>query len=196
MTSQRARDLLLPALLGVLILGHLAISLQMHAQREGVIRQKEALSLLPATLYKFIALEYENLVADLVVSRTMSFYGGTLNRREKVDADTNRAIYQRLDAASQLDPYFVDPYYFGQAVLAWGAGCRGKPTRYWIGGGTIGRMIGFCPSLWGSTRFTSCMTKRWPGICSWKRRSGQGQAPWWDCWPRGWHRKAAGLRFR
>ncbi len=120
MTAQRA--LVLPVFLGVLILGHLAVSLQMQTQREGVIRQKEALSLLPAPLYKFVALEYKNLVADLLFSRTMSFYGGTFKREGPIDADTYRAMYQRLDTASQLDPYFRDPYYFGQSVLAWGAG--------------------------------------------------------------------------
>ncbi len=120
MTARPA--LVLPVFLGVLILGHLAISLQLHAQREGVIRQKEALSLLPATLYRFVALEYKNLAADLLFSRTMSFYGGTFKRDEPVDVDTYRAMYRRLDTASQLDPYFKDPYYFGQSVLAWGAG--------------------------------------------------------------------------
>ena len=122
MTSQRARDLFLPALLGVLVVGHLVISIQIQTQREGVIRQKETLSLLPATVYKVFALEYKNLIADLLFSRTMSFYGGTLKRDEPIDAGTYRAIYQRLDTASQLDPFFVDPYLFGQSVLAWGAG--------------------------------------------------------------------------
>jgi hypothetical protein len=78
--------------------------------------------LLPATAYKFFALEYQDLVADLLFSRTMSFFGGTLKRGEKIDADTYRAIYQRLDTASQLDPYFIDPYVFGQSILAWGGG--------------------------------------------------------------------------
>lgn len=122
MTTQRTGGRFLPVLLGVLILGHLATSLTVQAHREGVIRQKEGLSLLPATLYRFVALGYKNLVADLVFSRTMSFYGGTLKRDEPVDADTYRAIYHRLDTASQLDPHFVDPYYFGQSVLAWSAG--------------------------------------------------------------------------
>jgi hypothetical protein len=122
MPSEGLRRFAAPALVAVLVAGHLLIAWQLQTRREGVIRQQETLSLLPVMVYKIVALEYQGLVADLVFSRTMSFYGGTLKRDERIDAETHRVIYQRLDTASQLDPYFVDPYVFGQSVLAWGAG--------------------------------------------------------------------------
>jgi hypothetical protein len=105
-----------------LLAGHLLIAWHMQAGREGVIRQHESLSLLPAMAYKIVALEYQDLIADLLFSRTMSIYGGLLKQDEPIDSATYRAIYQRLDTASQLEPYFVDPYMFGQSVLVWGAG--------------------------------------------------------------------------
>ena len=114
--------LVLPLLLGVLIAAHMTVSLQMQAQRQGVLHQKEGLALLPAPVYRFVALGYQDLVADVLFSRTMSFYGGVFKRDERIDAEIYRTMYQRLDTASQLDPYFTDPYYFGQSVLAWGAG--------------------------------------------------------------------------
>jgi hypothetical protein len=122
MTSSGVRRFAVPALAVLLIAGHLLIVWQMEARREDVIQQHETLSLLPVMAYKILALEYHNLAADLLFSRTMSFYGGTLKRDEKIGADTYRSMYQRLDAASQLDPHFVDPYVFGQSILAWGAG--------------------------------------------------------------------------
>ena len=111
----------LPALLGVLLAGHALLSVELASVRGAVAERGELAPLLPAAALKLLSLEYHNLVSDLLFSRTMSFYGGMLNRRESIDEDTYRAIYQRLDAASALDPYFVDPYYFGQSVLAWGA---------------------------------------------------------------------------
>lgn len=112
----------LPALLGVLLAGHALLSLGLASVRGAVAEHKELAPPLPAAALKLLSLEYHDLVADLLFSRTMSFHGGKLNRREPIDEDTNRAIYRRLDTASALDPLFVDPYYFGQSVLAWGAG--------------------------------------------------------------------------
>ncbi|MCI0528518.1 MAG: hypothetical protein L0Y56_13850, partial [Nitrospira sp.] len=59
---------------------------------------------------------------DLIFSRTMSFYGGMVDRAEKVDSKTWGLIYNRLVLVTELDPYFADPYYFGQSVLTWAAG--------------------------------------------------------------------------
>ncbi len=109
-------------LLAALICGHLFTLNQLTSNRQGLIQQSEELSALPPTAIKLLALDYKNLVSDLIFSRTMSFYGGKVNRREKVDSQTWRLIYERLDLASELDPYFVDPYFFGQAHLTWGAG--------------------------------------------------------------------------
>jgi hypothetical protein len=116
------RALILPTVCGALLAGHVFVSTTLPAYRAGLIEQSEEIIPLPAGVLKLISLDYRNLIADLIFSRTMSFYGGKLNRRETVDAETYRTIYNRLDVASDLDPYFVDPYFFGQSVLAWGAG--------------------------------------------------------------------------
>jgi hypothetical protein len=111
-------SMLLIALIG----GHLFTLNQLTSNRHGLIRQSEELAPLPPTVIKLLSLDYQNLIADLIFSRTMSYYGGKVNRREKVDSQTWQQIYERLDLASELDPYFVDPYFFGQAHLTWGAG--------------------------------------------------------------------------
>jgi hypothetical protein len=109
-------------LLATLICGHLFTLNQLTSHRQGLIRQSEELAVLPPAAIKLLSLDYQNLVADLIFSRTMSFYGGKLNRGEKLDPQTWQVIYKRLDLASELDPYFVDPYFFGQSALTWGAG--------------------------------------------------------------------------
>jgi len=114
--------ILLSTLLAFLIGGHLFTLNQLALNRKGLIKEQEELTPLPAAAIKLLALDYRNLIADLIFSRTMSFYGGKVNRGEKVDPQTWQLIYQRLDLASELEPYFVDPYFFGQAHLTWGAG--------------------------------------------------------------------------
>jgi len=115
------RSFVVPSVLIALIAGHLVTAVHLQAQRVGVAQQHEELRLFPPEAMRLLALEYRDLVADLIFSRTTSFHGGVLKRGEQLDAQTWRAIYQRLDASSRLDPYFVDPYYFGQAVLTWDA---------------------------------------------------------------------------
>lgn len=116
------RALILPAVCGVLLAGHVFVSTNLPASRAGLIEQSGEIIPFPAGVLKLVSLDYRNLIADLIVSRTMSFYGGQSKRHEPIDAETYRTIYNRLDVASELDPYFVDPYVFGQSVLAWEAG--------------------------------------------------------------------------
>jgi hypothetical protein len=106
----------------ILTCGHLFTLNQLTSHRQGLIRQSEELAELPPAAIKLLSLDYQNLVADLIFSRTMSFYGGKVNRGEKVDSKTWGLIYDRLVLATELDPYFADPYYFGQSALTWGAG--------------------------------------------------------------------------
>jgi len=115
------RSFVLPGVLVALIAGHLLVALQLQSQRVTMVQEREQLGYLPAAAIRLLALDYRDLVADLIFSRTLSFHGGVVKRGEKPDAQTWQTIYRRIDAASELDPYFVDPYYFGQAVLTWDA---------------------------------------------------------------------------
>ncbi len=116
------RAVLFPLVVGSLIAAHVGVSLHVQSIRHGLVQQAETMVPLPASALKLAALDYRNLVADWLFSTTLSFHGGKLTRKEPIDEETYRIIYRRLDVASELDPYFVDPYYFGQAVLTWGAG--------------------------------------------------------------------------
>jgi hypothetical protein len=115
------RSFVLPGVLAALIAGHLLVALQLQSQRVTMAQEREQLGFLPPAAIRLLALDYRDLVADLIFSRTLSYHGGVVKRGEKIDAQTWQAIYRRIDAASELDPYFVDPYYFGQAVLTWDA---------------------------------------------------------------------------
>ncbi|MFZ5877134.1 MAG: hypothetical protein ACOYXU_12095 [Nitrospirota bacterium] len=116
------RAVVFPTLLGGLLVGHLLLAVQLQSVRGTIAKEETLTSPLPGAVLRLFALEYRNLVADLLFSRTLSFHGGTIHRKPRIDQEIYQAVYRRLDAASVLDPYFVDPYYFGQSVLAWGAG--------------------------------------------------------------------------
>ena len=124
-----SRSVLFPVVVGGLIAAYVAVSLEVQSVRQGLSRQAEVMAPLPAPVLKLVALDYRNLVADWLFSKTLSFHGGKITRGEPIDDETYRIIYDRLDVASELDPYFVDPYFFGQSVFAWGAGMPQEANR-------------------------------------------------------------------
>jgi hypothetical protein len=68
-----------------------------------------------------VALEFKGILADVIFSRTMTWYGGKVIRDEKLSAEEWDWIYANMDVATDLDPYFNDPYLFGAVNLAWEA---------------------------------------------------------------------------
>ncbi len=85
------------------------------------LHQKEGIGLvMPSQVAQIIALEFKGLFADAVFSRAMTYYGGKLIRGEKTTEEEWDWIYRNMDTATDLDPYFLDPYYFGATNLAWG----------------------------------------------------------------------------
>jgi len=75
---------------------------------------------LPAPLLKIASLEYSGLVSDLLFLRATVFYGGTMERveRPRVKDWEWHWMINLLDAASELDPYFYDLYYFANANIS------------------------------------------------------------------------------
>jgi tetratricopeptide (TPR) repeat protein len=75
---------------------------------------------LPAPLLKIASLEFSGLVSDILFLRATVFYGGTLERTERprVKDWEWRWLHNVLDTATELDPYFYDPYYFANANIS------------------------------------------------------------------------------
>ncbi|MBI5286952.1 MAG: hypothetical protein HY878_05100, partial [Deltaproteobacteria bacterium] len=61
------------------------------------------------------------LASDYLFLQALVFMGSTLERQERprVKEWEWRWMYNVLNASTDLDPYFLDPYYFGQAHLTW-----------------------------------------------------------------------------
>ncbi len=79
--------------------------------------------ILPAPILKVAALEYQGLASDMLFLKSMVFIGETLERKEKprVKDWEWRWWLKTLDVATDLDPYFFDPYFYANAFLPWEA---------------------------------------------------------------------------
>lgn len=77
----------------------------------------------PGPILKIAALEFRGLVSDIYFIKSMVFIGGAQQRKEttKVKEWEWKWWAKTLDAATDLDPYFFDPYYYANAFLPWDA---------------------------------------------------------------------------
>lgn len=76
---------------------------------------------LPPFVSRFLALEFRSVMADYLFVQTTQFYGGRMQSVEETPRGAWIWLYSNLYVVTDLDPYFEDPYYFGNAVLTWGA---------------------------------------------------------------------------
>lgn len=107
----------LPALAGILL-----VVPQVSSERTSLRHEEGIGFVLPSPLYRVVALEFKGILADVIFSRAMTWYGGKVMRDEKLNAEEWDWIYANMDVATDLDPYFYDPYLFGAVNLAWEAG--------------------------------------------------------------------------
>ena len=97
---------------------------------------------LPPILLKITALEFDGVLSDYLFLETLTYYGGTMDRQEKTRIrDWEWQWFEMTFAAiTVLDPYFLDPYLFGNSILTWEAGRiaeandlldKGRRSREW-----------------------------------------------------------------
>ncbi len=79
---------------------------------------------LPSALLKITALEFQGLASDIFFIKSMVFIGEAPLRKEspRVKEWEWQWWAKVLDTATDLDPYFLDPYYYANAFLPWDAG--------------------------------------------------------------------------
>jgi tetratricopeptide (TPR) repeat protein len=94
---------------------------QVTSARHELKREEGVGLVMPTIVVKIVALEYKGLLSDAIFSKTMTYYGGKLIKKEPLTEDEWTWIYRNMDLSTDLDPYFLDPYYFGAMNLAWEA---------------------------------------------------------------------------
>ena len=85
----------------------------------------------PSPILKIATLEFQGLASDILFLRSIVFLGGTFERTERprVKEWEWKWLASVLDTATELDPYFLDPYYFANAYLPWDAGMANEANR-------------------------------------------------------------------
>ncbi len=78
---------------------------------------------IPAPILKIAALEFRGLASDIFFIRSMVFIGGAQQRKEspRVKSWEWQWWTSILNTATDMDPYFFDPYYYANAFLPWDA---------------------------------------------------------------------------
>lgn len=114
----------LPFFAGAILL--LALYLPLHGKiwenRAEVRRATAAGYVLPSKFSRVLALGNQGLLSDFLFLKTMTFYGERSILKQPMTEEDWQFVVQSLEAVTDLDPYFLDPYIFAEGLLTWDAG--------------------------------------------------------------------------
>ena len=81
---------------------------------------------IPSKFSRILALGHQGLLSDFIFLKTITFLGGKNTQGLTLVKDDWDYVFRSLDVVTDLDPYFVDPYFLTEGLLAWDAG---KPAE-------------------------------------------------------------------
>jgi tetratricopeptide (TPR) repeat protein len=99
-----------------------------HEQQKSISQTEDLPYMLPSAALKISSLEFDGIVSDFLFLRALGFLGSLTEKR--LLSGQQHAIatpqqwkwfYSVLEASTDLDPLFLDPYYIAQAYLTWDA---------------------------------------------------------------------------
>lgn len=77
---------------------------------------------LPSAVVQAASLEFNGIVSDYLLFKTMTYMGLRLIEKKNPTMDEWQVIHQMLERITDLDPGFFDPYLFAEMMLVWHAG--------------------------------------------------------------------------
>lgn len=107
---------------------HVVIVNKLTAQQYEIQRtaSQEQLFALPSPIVRILALDYKGIVSDYLFIKGIVYIGGFVSGpsrgRFQLTETQWQAFYRTMDVSTDLDPYFLDPYYLANAFLTWDAG--------------------------------------------------------------------------
>ncbi|MEA5115865.1 MAG: hypothetical protein VB050_17765 [Geobacteraceae bacterium] len=133
-------------LLLVLVPAYLAILSELSVVNKNLPKGDEVNAVLPSPILKITSLEYDGIAADIQYLKALVFYGSTITGEghRKVKGWEYTWISNTLKASTDLDPYFLDPYFLANSILTWDAhrvreanilmekGIRYRDWDYWL----------------------------------------------------------------
>lgn len=100
---------------------HVSIISKVTEAKKLLPKGEDTSYVLPSPILKIMALEFDGLASDYTFLKALVFFGSTFERKEKpgLKGWEWRWMYNILNASTDLDPYFLDPYYVAEAQLTW-----------------------------------------------------------------------------
>lgn len=108
------------AVLTGLLCGHLYFYSESFARKNRLNKRVRVNYVMPTEFTQAMALDFQGLAADLQLLQAIFFIGDKIEKQEMVTLEDWDYFIELIDAVTDLDPYFWDPYYFASALLAWG----------------------------------------------------------------------------
>ena len=137
----------LPALLLiVLIPAYLCTLTSISSMNKKLPQAVEVNVVLPSPILKITSLDFDGIASDVLYLKALVFYGSTYlnNKHRKMEEREFNWMFNVIDASTDLDPYFLDPYFLANGVLGWEAnrvleankllakGSRYRDWDYWL----------------------------------------------------------------
>ena len=98
---------------------HLNLSRQVWENRRVVRQSIESGYVLPSQFNRVLALGHKGLYADYLFLNTITFFGERQMYREALSKEDWEYLVASLEAVTDLDPYFLDPYILAAGLLTW-----------------------------------------------------------------------------
>lgn len=112
------------ALLAAFIILHVFLLQRAVTESKILPTAPENSLIIPSAVLKISALEFKGFVSDMLFIKALIFEGGTHTRKEKPRMKPEEWYWMDkvLTASTDLDPYFLDPYLFANAIMTWDGG--------------------------------------------------------------------------
>lgn len=117
------RKLLVIVVIFVLAIVHVFLLRKTTEEFKLLPKAEDPAIMIPTPVIKIAALDFNGIVSDVLFLNALVFIGRTYERKEvpRVKHWEWKWLYSTLDASANLDPYFLDPYYFANGQLTWEA---------------------------------------------------------------------------
>lgn len=116
-------------LLLLLLPAYFYVGSKVWDQREEVRHSTEAGYVIPSKYSRVLALEYKGLLSDFLLLKTITFFGERVEMEQALSESDWQYIIGSLDAITDLDPYFLDPYVLAEGLLTWESGRYEEANR-------------------------------------------------------------------
>lgn len=115
-----------PLFLLLMLAAYASLHGHVWEERDLVRAETPADYVIPSKFSRILALGNQGLLSDFLFLKTITFTGGKSVGGKQMGESDWRYFINSIDVVTDLDPYFVDPYFLAEGMLAWDAG---KPAE-------------------------------------------------------------------